>query len=175
MFSPQYRKLVASSLALSTLLLSGCHRPDRVEAFQERDSSLSCQQIQEQINYAEQAKIAAREHDKFEFRYMLIVPAFISAYNFHKAEQAADERIANMEQLYTANNCSSKMTSSSEIPPMPSYGAAPGMPPMMGMGAGQPNPYGMPGGMPAMPGGMPGDDYPEPFPGGYPPQGMTGR
>ena len=93
------------TMAISTLLLTGCHRPERIQAVQDSDSILTCPQIRQEIDYAEQAKLAAREHDKFEFRYMLVIPAFVSAYNFHRAEQAADARKATLEQIYAAKNC----------------------------------------------------------------------
>lgn len=90
---------------LSAMVLSACHKPERIAASSARDSSLNCQQIRQEINKAERAKAAAREHDQFEMRYILIVPAIFSLYNFSKAEKAAQKRLDNMHQLYDQKRC----------------------------------------------------------------------
>lgn len=161
--------LLSLSTLLSLTLLSACHRPERVEAVQSSDSSLDCAQIQDGIRYAEQARQAAREHDKFEFRYILIVPAFVSAYNFDKAEKAADARKAELEQLYRAKDCANQAQQAT--PPVTPFGGMPMTP--GGPGNGFPEPTTFPGGMP-MPGG-PDNGFPPPAPYGYPPQGMPSR
>lgn len=189
MFSKRF--MLSTSVLLSVALLSACHKPERVSTSKSGDSMMDCGSIQQEISYAEQAKARAREHDRFEFRYMLIVPAFISAYNFHKAEKAADERIENLQRLYNANNCANKPASQynqqqqqqySPYGSSPSpYGATPspysGTPTPYGNGGATYNyPYNgsqapaMPGGMgqqqPTMPGGMQGGMINDPMMGG---------
>lgn len=162
---PRRRALLSvSSLVISSLLISSCYSPERVQPVQASDSALSCTELQQEISYAEQARAAAREHDKFEFRYMLIVPAFVSAYNFSKAEKAADARKENLESLYASKNCASQPQTASPL----NGGEVPGGFPGGGF-PGAPSPdAGFPGG--GFPGGeLPGDE-PSPFGGGFPPR-----
>ena len=121
---PRIRSLIALGI-LPVFLLSACHKPERIKASSARDSSLNCQQIRQEINKAERAKTAAREHDQFEMRYILLVPAIFSMYNFHKAEKAAEERMDNMHNLYARKDCANKPNRPPQQTRQP-YGTFPG-------------------------------------------------
>lgn len=119
-----HKKFLSSAITAvsvtSLLLVSGCYKPERVEETSPRDASLNCQQIQMEKRRAEQAKAAAREHDQFEFRYILIVPAVVSLYNFDKAEKAANARLEQLDRLYMQKDCANQKAQPMSLPNNPS-------------------------------------------------------
>lgn len=138
------KRIVATTSIL--LALSACHRPERIQAVTSQDGSLTCAQIQQEQRRAQMAKQSARNHDKFELRYILVVPAIVSMYNFDKAEKAADQRIDVLNKLYAAKQCAyqNQMMSSQPYPgmqPSSPYGTSQQPNMMQGM---QASPYGMP-------------------------------
>lgn len=112
------RKKIAASLLAATLV-SACHHPERIPTTMPQDSSLNCNQIQMEKRRAEQAKLAAREHDRFEMRYILLIPAAVSLYNFDQAEKAANARLEQLDTLYMQKDCANQPQEATPAPTMP--------------------------------------------------------
>ena len=105
---------------ITLLFLTACHKPTTITSMQHSDSQLSCAQIDTEIQRANQYKQSAREHDRFEMRYLAIFPAIGSAINMHKAEKAANGRIAHLESLKQNKNCFNSSPYGSS-PPMQNF------------------------------------------------------
>lgn len=88
------------------IVLSGCwSTPYVVEPIQEKDDSLSCEQLESEVRQAIKYKVDARAEDKFMWKHMLIVPPMISEVNFNRAESAAKKRIEHLLGLANQKKC----------------------------------------------------------------------
>lgn len=108
------------TIALVTALMfsvSACaSKPFVPPVMKPNDRNLSCQDLNLEINQAMQHKQMARKDDTFQWRYILIIPAVISIYNWHKAETAAQERIDYLEGISSQRGCMNGGMSSQGMP-----------------------------------------------------------
>lgn len=123
-------KKLAVTLAIPSLLLTSCApAPHVTTVYQPNDNNLNCRQLVQEIATAKNHKKAARAEDTFQWKYVLIVPAVIGAFQWDKAESAAEKRIAHLQNLHRKNNCFSQMNQSSGqqfYDPTPSFGSSKG-------------------------------------------------
>lgn len=99
-------KTSAFIVAMSALLaLSACANPIVAEPLAPADSNKNCAAIEEDISKTAALKREAREHDRFEWRYVFMVNAGVSWYRMNKAEQAAEQRLQELNQLAKSKGC----------------------------------------------------------------------
>ena len=95
-------KIIAfSSFALLT---SACANPHVVPPVSESDRAKECAAIQADISQTELYRKEARAEDKFQWKYVFMVNAATSWVRMNKAEEAAEKRLAELNQLY-ASKC----------------------------------------------------------------------
>lgn len=86
--------------------LAGCAaQPEVIKVRQPQDDGLSCAALSRELLHAQQLKAKAREEDRFQLKYMLVVPAILSMNNWTDAEQKADARIEHLSLLYQRKKC----------------------------------------------------------------------
>lgn len=96
--------LPVSALAL-LLAVSACANPVVAPPVTPADSQKSCAEIEADIARTAQLKREARADDEFQWRYVFIVNAATSWHRMNKAEDAAVERLAKLNDIAKAKGC----------------------------------------------------------------------
>lgn len=150
------------SVAVSLLLLSSCvPTPTVVEVERPVDATLTCEQLANEMAYAEQMKINAKAEDGFRFSYMFPPSGLLAIYNMNHAESHAIDRMEHLNNVMKSKACT---TAENHYPPEPMmYNGE--VPPAAGDN--KVPPQGFPP-MPPPPGGMPMNDSMDNMPGGKP-------
>jgi len=94
--------IIASGLLLA---LAACANPVVAPPVSAADSDKSCAAIEEDIAQTALLKRQAREHDRFEWRYVFMVNAAVSWHRMNQAEKAATERLEQLNKLAVSKNC----------------------------------------------------------------------
>ncbi|MBM3618014.1 MAG: hypothetical protein FJX23_05645 [Alphaproteobacteria bacterium] len=98
------RKLILLATA-SILGVSACATPQVAEKVGPQNYEQDCARLAKEIQEAERLRVAAREEDKFMWRYAFVANAFVSAYRINKAEGAAEDRAADLKRIAAEKNC----------------------------------------------------------------------
>src|SRR5690606_29402207 len=97
-----------SRLGIALLLLaavSACANPVVAPPLTAPEREKDCTAIEADITETSNLKRAARDDDKFMWRYVFVVNGFVSAYRMNKAEAAAQERLDELRALGQAKGC----------------------------------------------------------------------
>lgn len=97
------KKLVLPLVTVS--FLAACAQPVVVPPVGAEDRSKTCAELDRDIAQTKEYRDAARKDDEFQWKYILVVNAVASMYNINKAEKAAQDRLAELQELYAKNNC----------------------------------------------------------------------
>lgn len=95
------------TIAIATLLFTcaACANPVVVPPVDQADVNRGCAEIAQDIEQTRYYRDNARADDRFMMRYILVVNAGVSVYRMHKAQKAAEERLAGLEHLYREKGC----------------------------------------------------------------------
>jgi hypothetical protein len=96
-------KITAACTAL--LFFSACANPQIAAPVGPAEYEQDCKQLDMEIRKAEGLRIAARDEDRFDWKYILVANAFVSAYRMNKAEIAAQERLNDLKRIATEKEC----------------------------------------------------------------------
>lgn len=99
------RKLILLATA-GILAVSACATPQVASKVGPQNYEQDCAQLASEIREADRLRVAAREEDKFMWRYAFVANAFVSAYRINKAESAAEDRLADLKRIAAEKNCS---------------------------------------------------------------------
>lgn len=98
--------LKRSVLFLALLgMVSACATPQVAEPVSEANKAQDCATLTQEIQHADALRVAAREEDKFQWKYIFVVNGFVSAYRINKAEGAAEDRIAGLKAIAQEKGC----------------------------------------------------------------------
>lgn len=93
------------SALLSVLLVAACANPVVVAPVGPEEQSKNCSQLDYEIAQAKHYRKEARAEDGFRWKYIGVVNGFVSAYRINKAEEAAQTRINQLEQIAKEKEC----------------------------------------------------------------------
>ncbi|MGB1539597.1 MAG: hypothetical protein ACPG80_01435 [Rickettsiales bacterium] len=100
-------RIFTSVLLVATLLLSACANPVVVPPLRIEEHAKDCDAIAKDISQTRHFKDAARDEDGFQWKYIFVVNALVSAYRINEAETAAEERLAELERMAANKDCKS--------------------------------------------------------------------
>lgn len=87
------------------LAVSACATPQVAAPVNPQNYEQDCAQLAAEIKEADRLRVAAREEDKFMWRYAFVANAFVSAYRINKAEGAAEDRLADLKRIAAEKKC----------------------------------------------------------------------
>lgn len=94
--------VIACALLLSA---SACAKPVVAPPVTAVDAQKDCAALERDIEETSQLKRAAREEDRFQWKYIFVVNAATSWHRMNKAEQAAVERLEKLNAIAAAKGC----------------------------------------------------------------------
>ena len=100
-----YIKKIAIFSTLIALLTACIDKPVVSALHQRNDENMHCQELQASLADIKRQKANIRKDDEFQFKYMLVVPTIIAAYQWDQAEKAANQRIEKLNGLLNRKGC----------------------------------------------------------------------
>lgn len=95
-------KKFACALLLS---ISACAKPVVAPPVTAADTQKDCAALERDIEETTQLKRAAREEDRFQWKYIFVVNAATSWHRMNKAERAAVDRLEKLNAIAAAKGC----------------------------------------------------------------------
>lgn len=86
-------------------LLPACANPQIAAPVGPAEYEQNCAQLTFEIRQAEGLRIAARDEDRFQWKYIFVGNAFVSAYRMNKAEMAAQKRLTDLKRIAEEKKC----------------------------------------------------------------------
>lgn len=93
-----------SAIAL-LLMLSACAKPIVAPPVTAMDTQKDCAALEQDIAETTELKRAAREEDRFQWKYIFVVNAATSWHRMNTAEKAAVERLEKLNSIAAAKGC----------------------------------------------------------------------
>lgn len=90
---------------IAMLLLSACAKPVMAPPVTAADAQKDCAMLERDIEETAQLKRAAREEDRFQWKYIFVVNAATSWHRMNKAEEAAVDRLEKLNAIAAAKGC----------------------------------------------------------------------
>lgn len=97
-----------TSIIAALLMLSACAKPVVAPPVTMADAQKDCAALERDIEETTQLKRAAREEDRFQWKYIFVVNAATSWHRMNKAEQAAVDRLERLNTIAAAKGCLGK-------------------------------------------------------------------
>lgn len=98
------------------ILISACSKPFVVPRVGPEVHKMSCDELREDMRKALHFKRAARADDRFYWKHIFVVNAFVSWNRMNKAEKAAQHRLDVLEEIMILKKCPKRRLTPKEIP-----------------------------------------------------------
>lgn len=96
-------------------VVSACASPQVAKPVDASDRAGDCAALAEGVKEAEALRVAAREEDKFQWKYVFVVNGFISAYRINEAEEAAEKRSRELQMVAKDKGCMRPATTNAPV------------------------------------------------------------